>query len=152
MSSFSMQVTGLAELTRNLRQLPQELQQKALHGMVQAAATVVRDEAVRRAPVYVGKVGKRHPRPGTLKAAIYQTRLPSECTPTVEVWKVSVHRKGRGAAWYAHMVEYGTVNMAARPFMRPAFEARKADAVEAMRAHLAQRLPALASALARRAA
>jgi HK97 gp10 family phage protein len=49
--------------------------------------------------------------------------------------------KGVIDAWYAHFVEFGTSKMAARPFMRPAFESRKAGAVEAIKSYLLSRIP-----------
>lgn len=132
------EITGLGELTRRLRELPQQVQEKTLKAAVSAGAEVIRAEAQLRAPRFVGKVGKRHPPPGTLKASIYKAALPEECTATREVWKVDVRRK----AYYAHMVEFGTVKMSARPFMRPAFDAKKGEAVEAMKAKIAAVLAA----------
>ena len=44
-------------------------------------------------------------------------------------------------AYYGAFVEFGTSKMAARPFMRPAFETRRDYAIEAMRAYLAERIP-----------
>ena len=44
-------------------------------------------------------------------------------------------------AFYARFVEFGTVKMAARPFMRPAFEAKKGEAVDAIKAYLERRIP-----------
>lgn len=139
-------ITGLPEMLRKLRTLPEVMQAKVIKGAVASGAAVIRNEAVIRAPYYSGQVGKNHPPPGTLRAAIYQTRLTSECTPTLEKWLVSV-RKGKKAlggadAYYATWIEYGTIKMSARPYMRPAFEARKEAAVDAMRDFVAAKLPA----------
>ena len=85
------------------------------------------------------------PPPGTLKKAIYQVRLREESVGTREVWKVSAKKGKKGKdgidAYYASWVEYGTVNMAARPFMRPAFEVNKAESIEALRLYMAAKLP-----------
>lgn len=35
--------------------------------------------------------------------------------------------------WYAHFVEFGTVKMSAKPFMRPAYESQKMSAVESVK-------------------
>ena len=149
----STEISGLAELTAQLRALPQEMQKRIMKGAVATAAAIIRQEAVIRAPQYTGPVSQGHPPPGTLKKAIYQTRLTEQCTETVETWAVKV-RHGKKAqthrvkgvetnldAYYATWVEYGTVKMSARPFMRPAFEAKKDAAVDAMGTYIAFKLP-----------
>lgn len=150
---IDLKISGLAELKRTLEQLPTAVQTRVVKGMVAAGASVIRQEAVLRAPVSTGKVQDGHPPPGTLKAAIYQFRVTVDCTPSHEVWMVNVRRGkrfqkhqrgGRVAnldAYYASWVEYGTVNMSARPYMRPAFEAKKSAAVQAMGTYLAFALP-----------
>lgn len=89
----TMTLSGLSELTAALRTMPQAVQTRVLKGAVATAASVIRKEAIARAPQYTGDVADGHPPAGTLKKAIYQTRLVRECTPTREVWLVSV-RKG----------------------------------------------------------
>lgn len=148
--SVTMQITGLQDLNRMLTGLPQSLQTRVLRGMTATGASVIRKEAILRAPVYTGEVSQGHPPPGTLKKAIFQYRLSRECTPTRETFIVDVRKgktigkKGRinaNDAFYANWVERGTAKMAAKPFMRPAFETKKQAAVEAMRAYLIERLP-----------
>ena len=142
--TMTIEVRGLKELTDLLRSVPQAVHDKVLRGAVSSAAAVMRKEAIGRAPVYTFPVQKGHPPPGTLKKAIYQARVTEQCTPILEVWAVTI-AKGKGArndAYYAAMVEYGTVKMTARSFFRPAFEATKAGASEVMRAYMDQHLPA----------
>lgn len=149
---IDLKVKGLAELKATLATLPQAMQNTAIKGMVAAGASVIRQEAVLRAPVYDEQVPAGHPPAGTLKQAIYQVRLTADCTPSHEVWVVNVHKgkkfvakKGgqaaRPDAFYATWVEYGTVKMAAHPYMRPAFESKKSAAVDAMGTYLAFWLP-----------
>lgn len=45
-----------------------------------------------------------------------------------------------GDFFYAHFVEYGTSRMAAKPFMRPAFDQNKGRAVDAIKDRIAKRL------------
>lgn len=45
-----------------------------------------------------------------------------------------------GDFYYAHFIEYGTVKLAAKPFMRPAYDGGKEQAVEAMRVKIDERL------------
>jgi HK97 gp10 family phage protein len=182
---ITISFTGLDEMLRELRELPAKMQQNVIRGAAAKGASVLRLEAVTRAPdsASSGPVmpAKGHPPPGTLKRAIYQTRVPSQCTATREVFRVDVRRgkkasKSAGGksssvdAFYASWVEYGhyarvphamtkTAKAAGRalgvakwvpahPFMRPALQAKSNEAIEAMRAYIAQQLP-LAGAAAR---
>ena len=149
---LDIEVRGLSELKATFDGLPATIQSKLLKGATATAAAVFRVEAVLRAPYYTGPVQAGHPPAGTLKKAIYQTRLTSECTLTREVWKVGI-RQGRNAtvgakgakvsvdAFYGRFVEFGTVKMAARPFMRPAFDTKKQAASQAFGTYLAFGLP-----------
>ena len=104
-------------------------------------ARVFRDQAITNAPRDSGLlqesiVARRDSRPGLVGAA--------------EAYYVGVRRKARryantkrnrgkgragktyfvdGTAFYWLFLEFGTEKMAARPFLRPAFEARKEDAL-----------------------
>ena len=116
---IEFQIKGLAELKAALSKLPAAIQSRVLRGMVSTGAAVIRQEAIQLAPEWTGVVSEGHPPPGTLKRAIYQTRLPELCTATREVWKVDV-RKGKGKtvkgasggqfsadAYYASWIEFG---------------------------------------------
>ena len=115
----ALTVPGLDAFLAELRALPTKVQAKVMGKVVSAGAAVIQSEIVRRAPEFTGEVSQGHPPPGTLKKAIYRTRVPSECTANLEVWKVAV-RKGKAAqstkrgkstvnldAFYATWVEYG---------------------------------------------
>lgn len=110
---IDIEVKGLSELKATLRTLPAAIQNRVMRSAVATAAGVFKDEAVLLAPMYTGSVQAGHPPPGTLKQAIYITRMVSQCTSTLEMWKVDVRRnaakgktKGVGA-FYASWVEYG---------------------------------------------
>jgi HK97 gp10 family phage protein len=172
-----VKLDGLDTLAQELRKLSQATQERIMKGAMAKAASVIRREAVARAPMWTGEVSQGHPPPGTLKKAIYQARMVMKCTNDLEVWTVNV-RSGKGArhsgstsskagptrgtnldAYYARWVEYGhytrgpaltasqrkkhmqgvaagTVYQAKahfvlpRPFMRPAFEMKKAEALQ----------------------
>ena len=155
----TLYVQGLDQLKAALQELPKRIGRNVLRGAIGAGAAVIRKEAQARAPVYTGSVAKGHPPPGTLRRSIYQTQVRELSSDTRQVFRVGV-RKGKQFrkqgkkgnlsqdAFYAHMVEFGTVKMTARPFLRPAFEARKSAAVEAIRAYLARRIPEEAAKLA----
>jgi HK97 gp10 family phage protein len=160
-------VAGLKELQEALRQLPKNIARNVLRGGVAAGAAVIRKEAQARAPFYypagsytdlatgkthVGKLQDGHPPPGTLKRSIVQKQINELSNETKQVFYVTV-RKGKKYqkqgkkgnlsqdAYYATWVEFGTAKMAARPFMRPAFEAKKAEAIQAIKAYIEKRIP-----------
>lgn len=101
----------------DVRALPDVVQKRVMLGAVATAASVIRKDAIARAPEFTGTVAEGHPPPGTLKKAIYQVRIPSECTSTLEVWKIGVRRGKRAQrvgkkglnmdAYYALWVEVG---------------------------------------------
>lgn len=160
-------VAGLKELKDALAALPERIARNVLRGGVSAGAAVIRKEAVLRAPIYypsgsysdiatgkthMAKLQAGHPPPGTLKRAIYQKQIAELSSNTKQVFYVGV-RKGKKYqkqgkkgdksqdAYYASWVEFGTSKMAARPYMRPAFESKKGAAIEAIRAYIEQRIP-----------
>ncbi len=145
-------VDGLKELQAALKELPERIARNVLRGSVNAGATVIRKEAQARAPVSSGPARKGQSPPGTLKRALYQKQIRELSSLVKQTFIVSV-RKGKQYrnqgkkgnlsqdAYYARFVEFGTAKMAARPFLRPAFEARKHDAVAAIKAYLERRIP-----------
>lgn len=99
----------------------------------QAGAQVLYDETRLRAPVakraYTNKRGKRIV-PGALKASIYQVYSKDNSTEQRATYHVSWNAK---KAPHGHLVEFGTSRAPAHPFLRPAFDARQADALQASR-------------------
>lgn len=145
-------IAGLRELQQALKELPQNIAKNVLRGAVNAGASVIKKEAASRAPVYTGSVTAGHPPPGTLRRAVYQKSIRELSNNVKQTAFVGV-RKGKQFqkqgkkgnlsqdAFYARFVEFGTSKMPAQPFIRPAFEAKKNDAVEAIKAYLAKRIP-----------
>jgi HK97 gp10 family phage protein len=167
----TVKVEGLDALVQELRKLSRATQERIVKGAMAKSASVIRREAIARAPVWTGEVSQGHPPPGTLKRAIYQARMVMKCTDEFEVWTVNV-KQGKNArntkrgkttmnldAFYARWVEYGHYTRAPasagatgaarrravaqgtqlvkgarfvlpQPFMRPAFELKKAEAMQ----------------------
>ena len=146
---ISVKIEGLKELQEAMNQLPLEIQKRPLRSAVSAGAKVIMDEAIRGAPQ--GETGN-------LRKAIYRYRSRSQSRTGQETFLVGV-RKGKkeyvdsarnrrfgrvgkkytveGEAFYWRFVEFGTSKMPARPFLRPAFESKKNQAVETIRNRLA---------------
>lgn len=139
----AIKIAGFEQFTQQLRELPMRVAKNTLRGAVNAGATVIRQEAQRRAPV----------RSGILQKAIYQKQI-AELSNAVQQMFFVGWRRGQKAqqvkrggkvlnldAYYGYFVEFGTSKIGAEPFMRPAFEIKKDEAVEAIRAYLAERIP-----------
>ena len=153
MSDFTTALVGFEDFKRQLAQLPGRVGRNVLRGAVNAGATVIRKEVVSRAPQYTGPVAAGHPPPGTLKKAVYQKQIAELSNATRQTFFVGVRqgkkqqtvKRGKSIvnldAYYGRFVEFGTSKMSARPFVRPAFEAKKDAAIEAMRAYMAERIP-----------
>lgn len=154
--------TGFAEFAAKLRQLPAEIGEAPLRSAAVAGGRILRDEAAARAPE--GETGnlKR-----ALYLKFIEER--SSATRKVYYVSIRRGTKGNGSkrdandvAYYGHMVEFGHWYVPprpkgvrwkahraqhigkkwvpAKPFLRPAFEARRRDVIDAMRERLKQRL------------
>jgi HK97 gp10 family phage protein len=137
--TMKLEVLGLQELEQKLREFGPRLAKNGLRAAVAAGARVVANEAKRNAPVDTG----------TLKRAVYLKQIREESNASQQTFFVGV-RHGKGEkkknrdGFYFPFVEFGTEKMAARPFVRPAFEATKEQAAEAIKAKLAERIAKLA--------
>ena len=152
MANFqNVQIEGLAELAKALKELPERVAKNGLRAAVYAGAKVIRDEAKLLAPVAVACLGPKQPPPGTLKRALIMKQIPELSGKSKQTFFVMVRhgKKYRNQgnngklsqdAWYWRFVEFGTVKMAAQPFLRPAFDAKKTQAVAAIKERLAERI------------
>ena len=146
-----IRIEGLDQLARALRALPDRVARNGLRAAVYAGAKVIRDEARLKAPVATGDLGPNQPPPGTLKRSIIMKQIPELSSAQKQTFFVTVRhgkkyrkqgKKGNLSqdAWYWRFVEFGTVKMSARPFLRPAFDLKKHDALSAIKTRLAQRI------------
>jgi HK97 gp10 family phage protein len=146
-----VKVEGLAELARALRELPDRVAKNGLRVSVYAGAKVIRDEARIRAPKAIASLGPDQPPPGTLKRSVIMKHIPELSSLTRQTFFVTVRhgkkyrkqgKKGNLSqdAWYWRFVEFGTRKMRARPFLRPALESKRRDAVQAMKDRLTERI------------
>ena len=104
----------------------------------QAGAQVLYEEVKARAPVakrpHKTKSG-RIIQPGALRDSIYQVFSKDNSNATEATYHVSWNAK---KAPHGHLVEYGTSRAPAHPFLRPAYDARAADALKAADAKWAE--------------
>ena len=156
----TVHIEGLKELDQALKQLPDRLARNGLRASVYAGAKVVRDEAKRRAPKAVKALGTDQPPPGTLKRSVIMKQIRELSGQDRQTFFVTVRhgkkyrkqgKKGNLSqdAWYWRFIEFGTRKMAAMPFLRPALEAKRHEAAQAMKMRLRQRIEKHASELRR---
>lgn len=159
---ISIKIEGLKELQQALDQLPKEIQGRPLRSAVSYGAKAVVEDVKSKVPV--GETG-------ILKSAVYRYRSRRDSATGRETFFVGIRqgkaqykdtaynrRKGRvgktyktaGEAYYWRFLEFGTAKMAARPFLRPAFEATKSRAVEIIKERLGKAIETQAKKLARK--
>ena len=149
MASMTVKMEGLNELRMALQRLPREIQAKVLPRAVSKGAQVIAKDAKARAPELSAPDPRRTP--GLLKRMIRATsgvRRGTEATAFVSVRRlskaaISRFKKSLRAAgarvkgannpndpFYWRFLEFGTSKMAARPFLRPAFDSKKREAAD----------------------
>jgi len=108
------------EIVMNLEKLEKKIQRKFVRKAMREGAKVLLNEARARVPV----------RTGNLKKSLgINTRTKKG---NIEMY-VSPRKGGKYDGYYGLFVELGTKKMSARPFLRPAFEAKGEEAVKVFR-------------------
>jgi len=119
--TLGMGVTGGQELAVQLRKLALGVRKKALLGVLKTAAVPIQGRAAELAPL--DPVGEVH-----LKESIQVSVANQIGTQAGGRWEASDEFQAAVAigptrkAFYGLFVEYGTVKMGAKPFLRPAFD------------------------------
>lgn len=132
-----VKVHGLSELSEALRQMPKKLAGQALGASVKAGANFIMKVARDNVPVDTGAMKKaivsyrkRGSRPDNIT---YQVGVTMKKKFHRKKKTGTVFRKDRWGemqtAYYWRFVEFGTIKMAARPFLRPAFDTRAGEAL-----------------------
>ena len=147
----TIKVHGLQELSQTLMKLPAELEKRVIMGALRAAGQTIRKDAMARAPILEKPDPRR--RAGTIKKNISVRRVKGKTAVYVGVFgasrkKIAAFKAaggGKGAnnpddPYYWKWVEFGTKKMAARPFLRPAFEAQKYEALRMFEVYMRKRL------------
>lgn len=159
------EIKGLKELDARMQALQREFGTanvpagKWLMRGLHDGARVIRDEAQRRAPVLRTPDPRRHP--GELRGNIVE-HASKDYHNTVYVRVRSrgyifapgpdsrrnpkgSQRKGNPNYWW--LVEFGTSHAPAQPFLRPAFESKRGEALHVIQKSLARGLEAIVAEL-----
>ncbi len=152
MAKTTIKIDGLRDLGEAMRGLSADVNKKIAFAGVLAGANVIKKKAIAKAP----KSEKPHfvrllasdrganadavlVQPGNLKKNIVNKRQKSPLTAEYIV-TVRGKKKDGYAARYGRLVEFGTVHHAPEPFLRPAFDTGKEEAVQAIASRLDARV------------
>jgi len=141
---LSAKFEGGKELVNALKQLPKALRKSALKSMLRKVAKPVLADARTRVPVRTG--GLRD------SLAIGTTLTKRQRRFSIKTGDAQIFLgAGKGGA-HAHLIEFGTSKMSAKPFLRPAWDANKHKALKDAQKILWAILQKKAKTLAKKAA
>lgn len=142
----TVKINGLKELGQAMNQLERKVRNRISVKAMRKGGAIIREQARANAPVL--KENVPHRKKGTLKKAIRSsTKLKGNGKTQTVIWVKRLNIKqitafkgksGKSGAvnpndpFYWRFVEFGTSKMAARPFLRPAFTAKKEEAAQAI--------------------
>lgn len=137
-----VKISGLRELGQRMQALSADIAGKIARQATAAGAGVVRKQARQNAPRDTGNL-----QAAIVMKRVRDTSLTEEYLVAVRKGKtkdVKAAKAGQGRlgkdAFYARFVEFGTVKLPARPFLRPALENNIGPATEAMAKRLKARI------------
>lgn len=107
---------------------PSALTDVLANAEVATSESALRQAAIAGARVFYREIKVRampHYRTGVLENSIRTVFVPEDSvTGEVATYAVTINQD----AWYARLLEFGTSKMAAKPFIRPAYEAKRQEA------------------------
>ena len=122
-----VQLIGLKESDEFLKRLSKGMTKKILMRALKAAASPITLQARLNVMALVDDPRST----GLLARSIGTSPVRMSSRLGGAALKVGVLSKGKGTAKHGHLVEWGTVNMAAQPFLRPAAIQRGAESMAA---------------------
>jgi len=111
-------------IRRKLKALPIKIAKNILNTAVLKAAKELLQEVVNNAPV--GETGELS---NSLRAVMTRKRDKNQVAAKVST-----------TVYYARFVEFGTVKMSAKPFMRPAFDKKEKELIDIVKNQIESRL------------
>ena len=166
--TITVSTSGFRALEQALAELPKATARNVLHRTLKKAGQPIADEASRLAPVDTGKLADRVIVSPRLKnkvgnaefaaamraglgrqaavSALRQARRDARGQGSFAEMYVG---PARGVLAYAHLVEFGTAKMAPKPYMRPAWDSKKSEALDIIRRELGNEIIMAARRLGR---
>jgi len=117
------------KLLKALKIFPERIQKNIMVGSVRAGAKPILNEAKGNVPV----------RTGNLRKSLGITKRKSKSRTEIR-FSISPRKGGKNDGFYGHMIEFGTSNMSARPFMRPAFENQDKNSIDEAKKYMSKRI------------
>lgn len=133
MIDTNLDFSGLLDLSKDLEALSRAENRGVMRAATRAAATVFRDEAVKRAPKRTGKLARNivvvtmRDRGGGIMSGVHVRGTNPSTGNSDNKMKAS----NRNNAFYWRFVELGTSKLSAAPFLRPAYDAKQEEAASA---------------------
>lgn len=144
MADTRVKVDGLNELRRRMEALGEEMTRKIAVSATGAGARIIRNLAKQKAPIAPADYeveGQKVPR-GNLPKQIVVKQVPKSKRRLTSEHVVAV--RGKRKDGYANRIgqlqEFGTVKQEPQPFMRPAFDQGKGQALDAIVKTLKRRI------------
>lgn len=140
---LTIRTSGLRELGKAIGDLSNDVQRRIAQAATAAAATIVEKQAKVNARAVAYKTGNLTRNIVSRRVRRPEGRLTSQHIVTVRGASELTDKQiaaGLTGAFYASMIEFGTIKRPATPYLGPAFEATKVQQVDAMKARIKQRL------------
>ncbi len=114
--TMTVDVRGIKEIDANLKRMNKAAGRRTVLNALRPAARSMRDDAKRRVAV----------RSGVLKKSIAVATLPARLSGhNRHAVRLGLKKSG----WYGHFPEFGTARQTARPYMRPAYDSKRREAI-----------------------
>lgn len=131
-TGISIELTNRDEIVKLLDQIPKAFNSKAVRELIKRSVKPMIEEAKKKAPIafmpHKGKYG--YVQPETLVNSIWTIDMKRSKFVTVVVGPRTKGRFGGvRSGFYGMFLEFGTKNIKARPFMRPAWDAKKSEVI-----------------------
>lgn len=140
---LDIKVDGLRELQQRLMQFPDKVQGRAARHALQSGAKVIKERAranhpwqddtgfLREAIVQFGVKKNEHEYSEQVRVGVKRRKVkrPSKRLAAARSRRQARGKKKTVTPYYWRYLEFGTSRMAAKPFLRPAFESGKHEAL-----------------------
>jgi HK97 gp10 family phage protein len=152
-------VEGLRELEKTLKELPKATGKRVLREALKDAGAPIEVAAERLAPIASGDLQKSHMTGTKLskrQQGIHRRWAGTSAVRTPKGWRSSPAKAvyvfvGPGPLPQAHLQEFGSADQAPQPFMRPAWNAEKMNALAILVQRLAERIEVARARFAKKA-